>query len=47
MTGESDNVKFFTNFSCADCAQLLKHALDFVVGRTIFGVPVFNLFLQQ
>jgi len=46
-SGGPDNVKFFTNFSCEDCAQLLKHALDFVAGRTILGLLVFNQFLQQ
>jgi hypothetical protein len=39
----TNNVKFFTNFSCDYYGRLIKHALKFAVGRTIFGSSVFNL----
>jgi hypothetical protein len=39
--GNSNHVKNFTNFSCESGTLLLKHALKFAVGRTIFGSSLF------
>jgi hypothetical protein len=38
---DSYHVKNFTNFSCESGTLLLKHALKFAVGRTIFGSSLF------